>query len=66
MNISMFIFGAGTYGKILLFDAKRRGIRNIIFLDNDKIKHGKEIYHGAICISPYDVSDECKNNRALV
>ncbi|MBO6155240.1 MAG: glycosyl transferase [Lachnospiraceae bacterium] len=66
MDDDFYIFGAGTYGKLLFLVAERRGFRNITFLDNDKQKQGKDIYHGALCMSPYDVSDECKNNRVLI
>ena len=66
MRRNLFIFGAGIYGKLVLYDVESRGLSKITFLDNSMSKQGREIYRGVKCISPYDVSDVDKGVRVII
>lgn len=55
-NKKIYIFGAGVYGRRIKYELASRNIVPEAFIDNSKIKQGKEI-DGIECIAPENIEN---------
>ena len=62
---SVCIFGAGVYGKRLLYDLKQRNVKVTAFIDNDINKRNKTVV-GVPCVLPRDISEEEKCTTTVI
>lgn len=61
----VYLFGAGAIGKYLLFKLRIYGIYAEGFIDNDKTKHGRELY-GTPCTGADILKDNEKDSVVII
>ncbi|MGN0414089.1 MAG: glycosyltransferase [Agathobacter sp.] len=61
----VFVFGAGSHGRRLVYDLKNRGIKVRNFIDNNVNKRGTKI-EGIECVLPIDLSEQEMENIPVV